>query len=79
MEAPWLTQPKKFKRAPSAGKVMTSIFWDSQGVIMIGYLEQGRTMNGAYYAGELRLPGNSKKEERNTDLRYSTLAEQGPC
>ena len=32
---------------------MASIFWDSQGVIMIDYLEQGRTINGAYYAGEL--------------------------
>ena len=46
--------PKKFKRVSSAGKVMASIFWDSQGVIMIDYLEQGRTINGAYYAAELR-------------------------
>ena len=27
--------PKKFKRVHSAGKVTTSIFWDSQGLIMI--------------------------------------------
>ena len=33
---------------------MVSIFWDSQGVIIIDYLEQGRTINSAYYAGELR-------------------------
>ena len=46
--------PKKFKRVHSAGKVMASIIWDSQGVIMIGYLEQGHTINGASYAGELR-------------------------
>ena len=45
---------KKFKRVFSAGKVMASVFWDSQGVIMIYYLEQGRTINGAYYAAELR-------------------------
>ena len=32
--------PKKFKRINSAGKVMASTFWDSQGVIMIDYLEQ---------------------------------------
>ena len=37
-----------------AGKVMASIFWDGQGVIMIDILEQGRTINVAYYAGELR-------------------------
>ena len=46
--------PKKFKRASSTGKAMASIFWDSQGVIMIYYLQQGRTINGAYYAAELR-------------------------
>ena len=34
---------------------MASIFKDSQRVIMIDhYLEQGRTIYGAYYAGELR-------------------------
>ena len=54
MVAPGLTSPKKFKRIHSAGKVMSSIVWDSQGVIMIDYLEQGCTINGAYYAGELR-------------------------
>ena len=46
---------------------MASIFWDSQGVIMIDYLEQGRTINGEYYAGELSTPGNGKKEARKTD------------
>ena len=33
---------------------MASIFWDNQGVIMVDYLEEGRTINGAYYAEELR-------------------------
>ena len=37
-----------------AGKMMASIVWDSQGVIMIDYLEQGRTINAANYAGKLR-------------------------
>ena len=30
--------PKTFKTVHSAGKAMASIFWDSQGVIMIDYL-----------------------------------------
>ena len=42
-----LPPPKKFKRVHSAGKVMASIFWDIQGVIMIDYLKQVRTINGA--------------------------------
>ena len=33
---------------------MVLIFWNSQGVIKFDYLEQGRTINGAFYAGELR-------------------------
>ena len=46
--------PRSFKRVSSAGKVMDSVFWDSQGVIMIDYFQQGCTINGAYYAAELR-------------------------
>ena len=51
-----------------AGKVMASIFWDSQGVIMIDYLEQCRTINGA----------NCKKEVRRTHLLCSALARTTP-
>jgi hypothetical protein len=39
---------------PSAGKTMASIFLDSHGIIMIHYLEQGRIINGTYYAEDLR-------------------------
>ena len=45
---------KKFKSVHSARKVMASIFWDSQGVIMIDYIEQGRTING--YLGTRKKP-----------------------
>jgi len=42
--------PKKVKTAPSAGKVMATVFCDSQGVIFIDYLEKGKTVTGLYYA-----------------------------
>ena len=42
------------KRVSSAGKVIASIFWDSQGVIMVDYLEESHMINGAYYAEKLR-------------------------
>ena len=60
---------------------MASIFWDSQGVIMIDYLKQGCTINSAYYASKIEaaLPGNRKTEARKTDLTCSTRAEQCPC
>ena len=52
MEVPWLTTPRKFKRVHSAGKVVALIFWDSQGVIMIDYLKQGRKIYCANYAAK---------------------------
>lgn len=42
--------PKKAKIVLSAGKVMATVFWDSQGVIYIDYLEKGKTVTGLYYA-----------------------------
>ena len=42
---------------------MDSIVYDSQWVIMIDYLEQGRTINSAYYAGKLRrLPQEIRRK-----------------
>ena len=41
--------PKKAKTVLSAGKVMTTVFWDSQGVIYIDYLEKGKTITGLNY------------------------------
>ena len=33
---------------------MASIVWDSQGISMMDYLEEGRTLIGPYYAEERR-------------------------
>ena len=60
-------------RVHSAGKVMASIFWDSQGVIMVDNLEQGRMMNGAYYAGELRQLRQEIARKRRGKLTRGVL------
>ena len=52
MEAPRLTS-KKFMKVFLSEKVMAFIFWDSQGVIMVDYLEESRTLADAYYVEEL--------------------------
>lgn len=44
---------KKFKTQPSAGKVMLTVFWDSQGPIVCDYLEDQRTINSQYYSDML--------------------------
>ena len=73
METPWLTPPKKYKRVHSAGKVMASIFWESQGMIIIDYLEQGCTINGAYYASKLRCLCQEMARKRQGKLSLCVL------
>ena len=73
MEAPWLTPPKKFKRVHLAVKVMASIFWDSQGVTMIDYLDN-RYILCRRITVEAATPGNHK-----TYSRCFALAGQRPC
>ena len=46
--------PKKFKLAPSAGKVMITVFWDSHGVILLDFLPKGETINSARYQETLK-------------------------
>ena len=41
---------RKAKLGKSAGKVMASVFWDSDGILMIDYLAKGKTINGIHYA-----------------------------
>jgi len=56
--------PKKAKTDPSAGKVMATVFWDSQGVVLIDYLEKGKTINGEYYAALLEQLNDAVKTKR---------------
>jgi len=41
--------PKKFKTMPSAGKILLTVFWDSQRVYMPEFLEAGNTVNSSRY------------------------------
>lgn len=63
--------PKKAKTVPSAGKVMATVFWDSKGILLIDYLQKGKTITGEYYANLLdklktavveKRPGMTKKK-----------------
>ena len=46
--------PMEANTGMSAGKVMISIFWDTEGVLLVDYLDKGHTNTGAYYADLLR-------------------------
>jgi hypothetical protein len=42
---PQSPRKKKFKTAPSAGKVMVTVFWDCDGVILVDVMPRGVTIN----------------------------------
>ena len=50
---PGSPRPKKVKTQPTAGKVMATVFWDAQGLIMLDFLAKKSTITGAYYANLL--------------------------
>ena len=51
--------PKKFQVQKSAGKVLASISWDQDGILLIDYLPKGHTTNVEYY---LSLPVQLKEK-----------------
>jgi hypothetical protein len=42
--------PKKFKTQLSAGKIIASVFWNSELVIHFDFLPHGVTINAQYYS-----------------------------
>jgi histone-lysine N-methyltransferase SETMAR len=63
----------KFRRTASAGKVMASVFWDSEGVLMIDYLQKGKTVTGVYYAELIRKLREEIKKKRRGKLAQRVL------
>lgn len=41
---------KKAKTVLSIRKVITTVFWDFQEIILINYLQKSKTITGEYYA-----------------------------
>jgi histone-lysine N-methyltransferase SETMAR len=58
---------------PLAGKMMASMFLDSQGIFMIDYLDQCRNINGTFYAGELRRLRQEIARKRRGKLTQGVL------
>jgi histone-lysine N-methyltransferase SETMAR len=50
---PQSPRKKKFKTAPSAGKVMVTVFWDCDGVILVAVMPRGATINSEAYINTL--------------------------
>lgn len=65
--------PKKFRTQVSAGKVMATIFWDSQGVLLLDYLPHKTTMTGDYYSKLLGTLRDAIKQKRRGMLSRGVL------
>jgi len=46
-------RPKKFRVQKSAGKVLASIFWDQDSILLTDYLPKGQTINAENYSSLL--------------------------
>jgi len=64
---------RKFKMQASAGKIMCTIFWDAEGILLIDFMHQKVTITGVYYADllhKLRLAIKEKRREKLTKYPY---------
>jgi len=57
----------------SAGKVLASIFWDQDGVLLIDYLPKGQTINAEYYSYLLVQLKDILKEKRRGKVAKGAL------
>ena len=73
---PGSPRPKKFKTQPSAGKVMATVFWATQGVIMLDFLAKKSTITGAYYANLLDQLRTAIHEKCGGKLSKGILLQQ---
>lgn len=65
--------PKKFKVSQSAGKIMATVFWDTEGILLIDYKDRGVTITGQYYASLLDRLKEAIKEKRRGKLSKGVL------
>ena len=57
-------RPKEFRLQKSAGKVLASIFWDPDGILLIDYLPNDQTFNAEFYSSLLVQLKDILKEKR---------------
>ena len=76
---PGSPRQKKFKTQSSAGKLMATVFWDAQGVIMLDFLAKKSTITGAYYANLLDQLSPPIREKCRGKLSKRVFAPTGQC
>jgi len=66
-------RPKKFRVQKSAGKVLASIFWDKDGILLTDYLPKGQTINAENYSSLLVQLKDILKAKRRRKVTKGVL------
>ena len=73
-------RPKEFRVQKSAGKVLASIFWDQDGILVTDYLPKGHTVNAEYYSSLLvQLKAILKEKHRMVTKVVLFLRDNAPA
>ena len=64
----------KFKQTFSTRKIMCAAFWERQGVLLIEFLPQGKTINSAVYCETLKKPRRAIQNKRHGMLSATILS-----
>ena len=64
---PQSPRKKKFKTTPSAGKLMITVFWDTDGVILVDVMARGETINSNAYTKTQKLKQRYWRVRPNTN------------
>ena len=68
-----LPKRKKYKQTISTRKIMCTIFWDRQGVLLVEFLPQGTTINSAVYCEMLKKLRHAIQNKRRRMLIATIL------
>jgi len=66
-------RPKTLRVQKSAGKVLTLIFWDQGGILLIDYLPKGQNISAEYYSSPLVQLKDILKEKRRGEVTKGVL------
>ena len=73
-------RPKKFRVQKSAGKVLASIFWDQDGILLIDCLPTGQTINAEHCSSLLvQLKDILKQKRRGKVTKWVLFLHNAPA
>jgi len=65
--------PKKFRVEKSADKVMTPVFWDQKGLLLLEFMPQKTIITGQTYANTITALREAIKDKRRRKLSADVL------